>query len=152
MKHLLSRRGFGRLTILALVGLLSACITEGGTQPTTDDLVVGGLLVQDRGVTIASVLGTQVSGELQGQEGSASGLLSISFVDDKGVRFTPFENETMEVSIADESVATFLQEGTFTGRLNSIAVGTTTATFRFVQGGTTIYTSAPIPVIVIGPI
>jgi hypothetical protein len=152
MKRFLSHARLDRLVILTLVGLISACSSGGGTEPAPDDLIIGGLVVQANGVSIASVLGTEITGALQGQEGSTSPLLSVFFVDDKGVRFTPFDNEIMGVSIADASVATFAQEGTFTGRINNIMVGETTAIFRFIQGSTTIYTSPPIPVRVVGPI
>jgi len=137
--------------MLTLVGLVSACNSGTDPDPVEDDLVVGGLVIRANGVNIASVLGTQVAGELQGQQNGTSGLLSVSFVDDEGVEFTPFADEIMEVSIADESIATFVQEGTFTGRMNNLVAGVTTATFSFIQSGTTIYTSAPIPVIVFGP-
>lgn len=144
--------GFGRLGVLTLVGLLSACGGGSGTDPVEDDLVVGGLVVRSNGVGIASVLGTLVTGELQGEEGVTSALMSVSFVDDEGVQFTPFANENMSVTIADESIATFLQEGTFTGRMVPVLTGETTATIRFVQDGVAIYTSPPIPVSVTGPI
>ena len=150
MKHLLSRWGVGRLALLPLLGLLFAC-SSGGTDPIADDLIVGGLVLRLNGVSVASVRGTQVTGGVTVPEQSTSGLIAVTFVDHEGVEFTPFANEKMEVSIADESVATFAQEGTFTGRLTGVVAGTTSMTFRFVQGGVTIYTSLAIPVTVIGP-
>jgi hypothetical protein len=152
MKRVISRLGSRRLVMMALVGLVSACSSGGPTDPVEDDLVVGGLVIRDNGVNVASVLGSQVTGELQGQEGTTGSLLSIIFVDDEGVQFVPFANEIMDVTVADESIAIFIQEGTFTGKVTSKTEGATTMTFRFLQAGTPIYTSPPVPIMVFGPI
>jgi len=152
MKSSSLTRGLRTLTALVLVGAVAACSSDSGTDPDDDDgLVIGGLLVQNDGFDLASAFGSAVMGNLTVADGQTGAEWDVIFLDDEGVEFEIFADETMQADLGDDSFVTYEQIGNFSFRLIGDDVGETNIVFRYVQAGTTIYTSPPIPVIVFGP-
>lgn len=145
-------RGLKTLATLTLVGAVAACSSDSGTTPNDDDeLVIGGLVVESDGFNLASVFAGEVSGTLRVADGQTGPIWNVVFVDDDGVEFEVFDNEEMEATLADNSFVEYVQEGDFSFRLIGTDQGQTTIVFRYLQDGSSIYTSPAIPLEVFGP-
>ena len=152
MKFSSLTRGLRVLGTCVLVVAVAGCSTDSGTTPNDDDeLVIGGLVVQRDGFTLASAFGSEVSGELSVGDGQTGPIWQVTFVDDEGVEFEVFADEEMEAELADDSFVDYEQTGDFRFRLIGNEVGETTIRFSYMKGSTALYVSPPIPVVVFGP-
>lgn len=137
------------LGTLSLV-LIASCGSD-TSGPESEDPVIVGLAIRESGVTVVAISGSDVVGSIDIPEGGASALLSMVFVSESGGEILPTATEIMDTVVADESVALFIQQGTFTGRLQAMVIGETTMIVRFLRDGVVVYNSPPVPVSVFGP-
>jgi hypothetical protein len=127
----------GIFTLAALVGALTlAACDDDPTGPDDDHSDPEGLVIRMGGVTLVTVSGTQITGELAIDVGEESADMSVEFTDADGDPIELDDDEYLEVEILVGSVAEFEQDtpGEFGGRLLGVAVGETGAIFRLMHG------------------
>jgi hypothetical protein len=148
----MTSRGFLSLSVLLAVAFSAACgtdTTEFEEPPTT------GLVISDAGQPVVVVQGQSVSGTLEVLPESQSPLLQVVFMDAGGFTIST-QGRYMDVSVTDESIATVNQTsgGAFSFRMSGVTGGVTAVRFSLVEGemgsGTTLYTSVPITIDVVG--
>ncbi|RMH19677.1 MAG: hypothetical protein D6701_04675 [Gemmatimonadetes bacterium] len=138
------RRAVGAAVCAVLVAGCSSSTDSGGPRP------VDGLVVRDPFGPVVTVQGSDVLGELEVLLDFQTPLLTVTFANDLGEAVQTSGGDQMTVTIADESLATWSQAGPFTGMLNGLSPGETTARFSLIQGGQTVYTSPAIGLTVLG--
>jgi hypothetical protein len=132
-------------TTAALIATLHAC--DGTTDPGNG--APHGLRISLNGATLVRIDGSQVDGSLHTHVGEYSGRFIIQPVD-AGGRIVAAEGAyTLQATVADPIVATFVPVagGAFEGEIISHREGATTITFRVVAAGddAAAYQAPPIP-------
>lgn len=150
MRNRMSRNLFA---LMALTGVLAlgAC-DDDPTGPGDDHSDPEGLVISMGGVTLVTVSGSQITGELEIDAGEESAHMSVVFTDAVGDPIELDDDVYLEVEILDETLAEFEQDtpGEFGGHLHGVAQGETRAIFRLMHGvvgsGHADYESPEIPV------
>jgi hypothetical protein len=144
-----------RTTLSWIAAILVLAIAAGcsdSTDPGHGHAEPAGLTISAGGVTLVTVDGQTVTGQIDAPLGGETGHLTVTFRDDDGDPITLDADYYLEVESANETVADFSQDtpGEFAGHAEGIAVGQTTLTFRLMHGvvgsGHADYVSPAVPV------
>lgn len=144
-------RIFSLFVILALV-LAPGC---GSDNTDIEEPPTTGLVIRDAGNPVVVVQGQSVSGTLEVRPDAQSSLLQVTFMDAGGFVIST-QGRYMDLVVSDESIATVNQTGSgaFSFRVTGVTSGVTSVRFSLVEGevgsGTTLYTSPPITIDVVG--
>jgi hypothetical protein len=131
--------------------VIGGCGGDDSSGPDGNDPVIVGLAIREAGVTLVSVDGSQVVGSVDIPENGSSPVLTMIFVGENGGQIQAIATETMNVTVADPSIAEFDPQTAFSGAFDAVALGETTFVVQFLRDGAVVYTSPPIRVSVFGP-
>lgn len=140
------------LPFLALGGVLALGACDDDPVGTDDHDHEEPVRVEVRvaGNTLASATPVSATGELTVAANDETGHLDVVFVDEDGDDIVPESEYSLEVRIADDTIAEweFDTPGEFGGHLKGVAAGTTTAEFRLNHGDHADFISASITVVI----
>lgn len=124
------------LKAVLLAALVSGC-TDSPFNLDWDHDIAAGVIVREDGVERVRVdEDGVVSGSLTTVLGGKSGLLEVTFLNEKGAVIVPADDEYMEVTVSFSDLATFepTAPGAFSGRFLGLKEGQTSVYFKLKQG------------------
>jgi hypothetical protein len=146
----LARLALVPLVCFILPFSLTAC-SDDDEEMMEEHAEADGLILRLGGSSIAMVDGAAVTGGIAVPTGGATQAIDIAFLDEDGDEFTPDEEMTLDVTVADTGGATDTQVDLWSFRLNGVSAGSTTLTVTIIHEGHSDYTSPAIPVTVATP-
>jgi hypothetical protein len=151
-----STRQSRHLGIVALLAMLAwACSPAGGGSvgiggPGDVSVTPVGFKVGFAGQTIIEVTDTSQTGTFTVTEGTVSNLYQVNFYNANGEIIVPGGSHFLSVLSMNDSIAFFVAEGGFAGRVHGEAQGVTSLVFRYMVSPTTArYVSPPVPALIV---
>lgn len=129
--------------IIAIAGALTLAVADPSWA------AVQGAQLHIKSTLLATAFNGNVTGGLSNFEGEISEVVDITWLDENMDPVTPGPNNSFTATIGNPAVATLTMDGAFSFTFEGGNAGSTTLVLRYLDNGTPLFTSPPIPLVVV---